>query len=379
MEAALPPYRGPWTLGATTTPGLEPVAAQEIGEITGRAARASTRGRLELRGGEEDIFLLNYRARSLHRIALVLGDCAFEDPTQIYEAVRGIPFPDLLQVTQSFAVRADRHGEHPFTSMDAERTAGQAVIDAFVEKGLGRPAVRLDDPDVLILLEIRGDRLRVGLDTTGPRSLHRRDYGAMSHPAPLKASLAYGLIRLSGWHPEESLLDPMCGSGTICIEAAHWAHRVPNWFRKDLAFRRLGFLDQGRLREMQQEVDDAVRRDPLDIRGSDISGKHVLRARENARRAGAAFRVSREDATRACLDSDRIVTNPPFGRRMGGGSRVASLYRSFLDRLLEHRWKRTVILTGRPDLFPAPSGSTRVDVRFGNLSAAALILEGGRS
>ena len=377
MEAAKPSRRPPWILRATTTPGLESVAAREIREITGRTATAPTRGRLELRGGREEIFLLNYRSRSLHRIVLVLEECAFYGLEDLYAVVRNMPFPDLLDGSQSFAVRASRHGDHTFTSMDAERTAGRAVLDAFFERGRGRPSVRLDDPDVLVLLEIHGDRLAVGLDTTGARSLHRRDYGAMSHPAPLKSSLAYALVRLSAWSPEECLLDPMCGSGTICIEASLWANRVPNWFRKDLAFRRLGFLDQARLREMQREVDEAVRQEPLDIRGSDISGKHVLRAAENARRAGAAVRVSRCDAARACLDSDRIVTNPPFGRRMGGGSRVETLYRTFLDRLVEHRWKRAVILTGRPDLFPVLEGSTRLDIRFGNLSAAVLILEGG--
>jgi tRNA (guanine6-N2)-methyltransferase len=375
MKATKPAPRQLWTLSATTTPGLESIASREVREVTGRTATAPVRGRLELQGGGDEIFLLNYRSRSLHRIVLVLEECAFQGLEDLYSVVRGMSFPDILGGGQSFAVRASRHGDHAFTSMDAERTAGRAVIDAFVEKGWGRPPVRLDDPDVLVMLEIHEDRLRVGLDTTGARSLHRRDYGAMSHPAPLKSSLAYGLIRLSGWSSEECLLDPMCGSGTICIEAALWANRVPNWFRKDLAFRRLGFLDQARLRGMQREVDEAVRREPLDIRGSDISGKHVLRAAENARRAGAAVRVSRRDVAKVCLDSDCIVTNPPFGRRLGGGSRVETLYRTFLDRLLQHRWKRAVILTGRPDLFPVPEGSTRVDIRFGNLSAAVLILE----
>jgi 23S rRNA G2445 N2-methylase RlmL len=378
MDATKPARRPLWNLSATTIPGLESVAAREVREITGRASAAPARGRLELRGGEDEIFLLNYRSRSLHRIVLVLEECAFQGLDGLYDVVRHVPFPDILGGGRSFAVRANRHGDHPFTSMDAERTAGRAVIDAFVGTGRRRPPVRLDDPDVLVLLGIRGERLRVGLDTTGARSLHRRDYGAMSHPAPLKPSLAYGLVRLSGWNPEESLLDPMCGSGTICIEAALWANRVPHWFRKDPAYRRLGFLDQARLREMQKEVDEAVFREPLDIRGSDISGKHVLRAAENVRRAGAAVRVSRCDVVRACLDSDRIVTNPPFGRRMGGGRRVEGLYRAFLERLLEHRWRRAVILTGRPDLFPAPEDSTtRIDVRFGNLSAAVLILDGG--
>ncbi len=376
MESRSAAPSAPWPLLATTIPGMESVAVQEVHEITSREAWSPERGRVALEGGEEEVFLLNYRSRSLHRILLVLSSFTVRELDDIYEAVLGQGFPELLGGQQSFAVRADRHGDQGFQSMDAERTAGQAVIDAFVRRGKPAPPVRLDAPDVTVLLQIHGERLRVALDTTGPRSLHRRDYGALSHPAPLKSSLAYGLVRLSGWDPEESLVDPMCGSGTVCIEAALWANRVPNWFRRDLAFRRLGFLDQRAFREMQAEVDEAVTHRRLRVSGSDISAKHALRAVENARRAGAAIRVVREDALRADLNCDRIVTNPPYGRRMGNRKRIESLYRAFLDRLDRHAWKRAVILTGRPDLAPVPEGSKRIDIRFGNLSAALLILEG---
>ncbi len=367
---------GLWTLSATTIPGLEPVAVQEIREITGREAWSPRTGRVALRGREEDVFSLNYCARSLHRVVLQLGEYTVHGLEDVYDAVESLGLADLLATTQSFAVRAERHGAHGFGSMDAERMAGQAVIDAFLRRGRPRPPVDLNRPDVLVTLEIRGERVRVGIDTTGARSLHRRGYGALSHPAPLKSSLAYGLVRLSGWRPEELLLDPMCGSGTVCIEASLWANRVPHWFRQDLAFHRLGFLNQDRFREMQRRVDAAVTEKPLRIRGADISAKHALRAEENARRAGAVVEVMRADATRTPLIGDRIVTNPPYGRRMGRRSRVEALYTSFLDRLFRHAWKRTVILTARPELFPVPTDTKRIHVRFGNLSAAVLILEG---
>jgi 23S rRNA G2445 N2-methylase RlmL len=249
------------------------------------------------------------------------------------------------------------------------------VIDSFQDRGRLRPPVRLDDPEVSVYVEVHDGGFWVGLDTTGPRSLHQRDYRICDHPAPLRSTLAYGMVRLSGWSPEESFMDPMCGSGTICIEAGHWANRVPNWFRSDLAYARLPFLDQARLARMKREADGTVVAAGRSIHGCDVSAGHVLRAEENARHAGVPCHLFSGDALRVSLDCDRIVTNPPFGFRMGSRKRVEALYRAFMDRLDRHDWKSAVILTGRPDLLPVPAEATRVQVRIGNLPASIWVVK----
>ncbi len=360
-------------LRATTTPGLEDVALQEIREITGREAWTAGLGRVEMRGGQEDIFLLNYVSRSLHRVFLIMARFSLERLEDVYHAVRDVEPPRFMSQEQSFAVRADRHGRHPFRSMDVERVAGQAVVDSFMDRTGSGPPVNLDDPEVTISMEVRDKGSWVGLDTTGDRSLHRRGYRVTEHPAPLKPSLAYGLVRLSGWSPGESLLDPMCGSGTICIEAALWAGGVPHRLREDFAFLRLPFLDQERFRRMRSEADLAAGGTARRIFGSDIRRSHVVRAERNARAAAVHASFFHADATRVDLSRDRIITNPPYGLRMGSRRRVERLYGAFLENLERHRWKRVVVLTGRPDLMPREECWRRIDLHYGRLPASVLI------
>ncbi|MFP4037771.1 MAG: tRNA (guanine(6)-N2)-methyltransferase, partial [Desulfobacteraceae bacterium] len=327
-------------LRATTTPGLEDVAVEEIGEITGQRAWIQGRGRVEFKGRQREIFLLNYLSRSIHRVFLVMAEFTLDRLEDVYDAIRELGPQRLIDLRQSFAVRAERHGTHPFRSMDVERAAGQAVVDSFMDRIGSRPSVNLEEPDVTIWVEVRDRCCKVGVDTTGRRSLHRRGYRVAEHPAPLKPSLAYSLVRLSGWSQGELLIDPMCGSGTICIEAALWACGAPHRLREDLAVFRLTFLDQERFREMKAEIDYSADSKAYRIFGADIRRSHIASASENARAAGVHPCFCQGDATRMDLGGDRIVTNPPYGLRMGSRRRVKRLYEGFVENLYRHSWKR---------------------------------------
>lgn len=359
---------------ATTIPGLEEIAVKEISEITGESIRVDHRGLAKFQSSEDAIFLLNYRAKSLHRIILLLLEANFSTLRDIYRKGLEIDFFGLFRRGQKFAVRAERRGEHAFTSMEVERVLGQAVLDSFA-KGQAKPVVNLENPEIIVRAEVRNQSLWIGLDTTGEDSLHKRGYRPYEHAAPLKPTIAYCLVRLSGWKEDESFVDPMCGSGTICIEAALWGNRVPNWFRNDYAFWNFSFLDKEKFLAMKQRVDAVVEARKLRIQGCDISRKHVSGGLRNAGHAGVEVEFFQGDATRIPLNYDRIVINPPYGLRVGSRTKVKRLYEDFVSNLYRYGWKRTVILTGSPDLFPEVELMRRLDIRYGNLQASVLIMQ----
>jgi len=359
---------------ATTIPGLEEIAGREIEEITGSRASRHHRGRVRFSGEETDIFLLNYCARSLHRILVLITEGNFSTLMDLYRKTYSIDFFPFIQSHQSFAVRAERYGIHSFSSMDVERVIGQAVIDAYERRIRKRLHVDLESPTVLFRCEVRKERFWIGLDTTGLASLHRRGYRVCAHPAPLKPSIAYSLVRLSGWNSDESLMDPMCGSGTLCIEASMWANRLPPGSGRSFAFRDLSWVDTKRFEELKETIDSGGLNGNLDVSGCDISGKHVGNAGKNARHAGVSPYFFEGNALEIALDADRIVTNPPYGLRVGSLRKIRKLYEGFLSNLVRHRWKRVVILTARPGLLADAPVKRRLDIAYGNLPTAVLIL-----
>jgi tRNA (guanine6-N2)-methyltransferase len=359
----------------TTERGIETVASQEVYELIRRRARVAGEGRLRVSAREEDILTLNYRSNSLHRVVLLLYEGEVRSLEEIYAAVRRISFEDYLSPEQSFAVRASRMGEHGFTSLDIARVAGQAVIDSYAEALGVRLRVNLESPDVVVRVELRDSTCYVGIDTTG-ESLHRRGYRIYQHPAPLKPSISYALVRIAGWSEMESLLDPFCGSGTICIEAARYAMRMPNLLRREsFLFWKLGFLPLEEFKELMRRIDSQVRRVKLAVRGCDISPKHVAGARQNAERARVEVGFFTCDATRISLECDKLVTNLPYGLRIGSRRRVRRLYREFERNLFSGSWRRAVIMTATPEFFRTEP-EKRMDIVYGRLPTAILVFEG---
>jgi tRNA (guanine6-N2)-methyltransferase len=359
----------------TTERGIEYIASKEIRELTGANAKVKGEGRLEMHGRPEDILTLNYCSNSLHRVIILLLKTIFEDLKEIYISIKSISFSEYIADDQKFAVRASRTGKHSFTSVDLARVAGQAVIDAYKEEKGRRLKVDLDSPDVVIIVEARGNELLVGIDTTG-ESLHRRGYRVYQHPASLKSTIAYSLVRIAEWDTKESLFDPFCGSGTICIEAARYACKIPNLFRKNtFLFWGLRFLPHEDYKHIASKVEEEIRKQELSISGCDISPKHIEGAKKNAERIGVDLDFFTCDATKVKLSYDNIITNPPFGLRIGSKRKIIRLYNKFEQNLFRDKlWKRAVVLTARPELFDVEP-KKKFNILYGNLSASILVFE----
>jgi tRNA (guanine6-N2)-methyltransferase len=336
---------------ATTVEGLEDLMAKEVEELGGRVsevgrARAFFEGRMDL------MYRVNIRAHCVHKLMLVLGRGRARGLDEIYQLAKSIDYPEVMRLNQSFAVRTTRVGEHEYTSIDVSAVVGQAVIDSFTEAKSARPRVDLKNPDVEVSVYVRDDEVVIGVNTTG-ESLHKRNYRVYDHPAALKTTLAAGMLMLSGWRGE-GLLDPMCGGGTITIEAALMARRFPpGFFRKGLAFTRLVFYDPKTHREELERALEEANRENYEIYGFDVSPKHVAGAKSNASSAGVHDTISFDvrDATKRetykGLNVKHVVVNPPYGIRQNRPKAIKDLYAKFLRVLSDELSGATLtIITG---------------------------------
>lgn len=209
---------------AITNPGIEDVAKLEIKELIGKTA--SVYGNVvAFDCSVDDLCLLAYKAQSLSYLMSLLGHFDFKSLDDISKKAAKIDVKDWLK-KGSVAVKCERVGEHPFTSQDAEKVVADALF-----KG-SKPKVDLKNPDIIILVYIHDNNCHIGIDFAG-FDLSKRDYKIFTHPSSIKGTIAYALVRLSGWK-KGILLDTFCGSGTIPIEAALFASSFPlNFFKKD--------------------------------------------------------------------------------------------------------------------------------------------------
>ena len=351
---------------ATTNPGLERVACAEVADLVGSDARTDHRGAVRFACEPGDFARLNRRSRTLHRVLAVLLEIKFDDLDDAVGAVRRLPLERYLSAGQSFAVRASRHGDHPFGSPDVAGAVGEAVIDGYRDATGHRLPVDLDDPDVALYAAVRHDRFRLAVDTTGA-SLHDRGWRVCEHDAPVRPTVAASLVRLAGFGAGESLLDPTCGSGTIPVEAALAARGAAHSPGREYALSRLGFLPTE-----APDCDRAAGRGGIDdgtaVTGRDLDPSWVECARENAAAAGVDVTVEVADATRTPPEADRVVCNPPFGVRLEDPE---SLYRDLFRSFDRGAWSRLVLLTAREDLVPWEPDD-RLALPLGRLEAAVL-------
>ncbi len=357
----------------TCVRGLEEVTCREIFEITKRRCKKAWSGALRLKANYDDVFHLNYLSKTISRVIVLLAVEEFESLDDIYKVVKNIDFTKFIESEQSFAVRSKREGKHDFTSIDVARVVGQAIIDSYRDSTKKRLRVNLDEPDVVVRCYVKQKLFIIGIDTTGDKALYKRGYRRYQHPASLNPAIANSMVRISEFKEEESFIDPFCGGGTICIEAVHYICGVPNFFRNDYAFWKLKFLDTEKFRKIKEKIDEKVFIKELNVNGCDLFEKHVKGAFLNAESAKVKINFFKCNATKIKLDYDRIVSNLPFGLRIGRKSIVNKLYKDFQKNLKKSCFKRCVLLVADYKNFEF---DRKIDIVYGNLPAHILIIEG---
>lgn len=351
-------------LVAITPYGLETVCAEEITRIGGYGIEART-GVVKFTG---DLYAANLKLRTAMRVLRPLREFSITNPRGLYAESRRVPWQSLL--TPSMTLAVDAHGKSDLLRSD--RYVGQVVKDAVVDSlrrhGGRRPSVNVGDPDVRIHVSVHGRQVWLALDSSDP-PLHKRGYRVTSVAAPMNECLAAALVRMTGFDGTGVFIDPMCGSGTIAIEAALLAlNKSPGLLRESFGFMRWRDYDSNRWTKLREHAAQEVIAAPdATIIASDYASEAVAAARRNADVAGVEIRFYSKafDELRSSFDSDterrisaafdrRLVMNPPYGERMAVDDE-ASLYRSIGDTLKQDfagftAWIITASQTGRKSI-----------------------------
>jgi len=305
-------------LVAKTSSGLEQILADEVEKIGGQNITLGNRA-VFYEGDLKIIYRSNYYLRTALRILKEIEIFRFKNVDQFYIKCKDIDWQKYFGVVQSFVIHSTVGKSKDFTnSMFASLKAKDAIADYFRDKAGKRPNVDTENPDIVIDLHIIEDTCTISLDSSG-ESLHKRGYRINQGEAPLNEVLAAGMIKLSGWDGNSDFMDPMCGSGTLPIEAAMIAYNIPaGKFRKNYAFENWIDFDQLLLDDVKKE--NIKREFKNQIYASDISASSLLNAQTNARRAlvfnKIKFQVSDLKDLKIDLKNAMIIINPPYGERL---------------------------------------------------------------
>jgi len=319
---------------AKTFQGLEEVLAEELTNLGADNIQIGRR-MVSFTGDKEMMYRANFCLRTAIRILKPIKQFNAKDADEVYSQIKKIKWEDYLDADKTFAVDAVVFSDEFRHSKFVAYKVKDAIVDYFKELNGKRPSVRINKPDVLLNIHIAQNRCTLSLDSSG-ESLHRRGYRQEAVEAPLNEVLAAGMILMTGWHGQCDLIDPMCGSGTIPIEAALIARNIaPGVFRKEFAFERWKDFDQ----EMFDNIynDDSQEREFTHrIFGFDNNPQANEIAIRNVKAAGLSkeiilklqpfqqFEKPKENAI--------IVMNPPYGERISTRD-LLGLYQMIGERL----------------------------------------------
>jgi putative N6-adenine-specific DNA methylase len=303
---------------AKTMKGLEHLLAAEIEAIGGINIRKGIRA-VYFEGDKEILYRANFQLRTALRILKPLYEFRAKDENELYKGAYSIDWSSLLSNDKTFAIDGVLNSQYFNHSRYVALRVKDAIADQFRAKTGRRPNVNPDDPDIRINLHISGDKCTLLLDSSG-ESLHKRGYREATHEAPLNEVLAAGIIMLSGWDRRSPFVDPMCGSGTIPVEAAMMAWNIPpGMYRKQFAFEKWPDFDDRLLKKIYNHEHPEPREKPVII-GSDMSANAVSIARNNGKNAFLGkkieFKVSSFESLIPPEGPGVLVTNPPYGERI---------------------------------------------------------------
>ena len=346
---------------AKTFQGLEEILAEELTTLGANDIQIGRR-MVSFTGDKRMMYKANFCLRTAIRILKPIKNFTAKDADEVYNQIQAIPWEEYLDVNKTFAIDAVVFSEEFRHSKFVSYKVKDAIVDYFRKKTGKRPSVRINNPDVLLNIHIAQTTCTLSLDSSG-ESLHRRGYRQEQVDAPLNEVLAAGMLLMTGWRGECDLIDPMCGSGTIPIEAALIARNIaPGVFRKGFAFEKWVDFDS----EMFDEIynDDSQEREfTHKIYGYDNNPKANEIATHNIKAAGVSKDVTLKlqpfQQFEQPQEKSIIVMNPPYGGNEKEGvkqnfpadlrsSETADLFMSVIMYRLKQNGRCAIIL---PDGF----------------------------
>ena len=317
--------------------GLESPLAVELAAQGGQYV-APAEGGVAFSGPHELAYHANLESRLASRILWQVAHGRYRNEDDLYKLVHGIEWTKHFRVERTLRVDVAATGS-PLASLEfATLKVKDAVCDRFRDDTGKRPSVNKQRPDIRVHAYLAEREATIYLDTSG-EALFKRGWRHDADAAPLRENLAAGLIALSGWTPGTPLLDPMCGSGTIAIEAASIAADRAPGLARTFGFQKLAWFDGPAWQRIRQHAHDRVRKAPRarSIFASDIDAHALVQCRSNAATAGVAewIEIAPADllARTAPAPTGMLIANPPYGVRLGEEAKLAAFYPKLGDAL----------------------------------------------
>ncbi len=347
---------------ATAAKGTETLLGDELREIGVPEVRPA-RGGVYFGLGPPDAYRVCLWSRIAMRILEPLASFECKNGDDLYEGVKAIDWFAYLGTDRTLAVRAaGRNDQLTHTHFIAVRTK-DAIVDQLRERHGARPNVDRDSPDLLLFVHLVGNRATVNLDYSGG-SLHEHGFRVEEGLAPLRETLAAALVRFSGWQGESPLVDPMCGSGTLLLEAGLWAaRRAPGLHRERFGFERWSSFDASAKRALDdlREAARSAERPLPPLFGSDTDPRAIEQTAANAARAKVKIELRTLPFTRLRPESasGALLANPPYGQRLDRPADLEKGIDALLERFASHQ--RALIV---PKGFESRLRSTRFQAVF---------------
>lgn len=315
---------------ATVAAGIEALVGKEL-----RALGYETQvenGRVRFEGDLRDIMVANLWLRTADRVKIIVGEFDATDFDSLFEQTKALPWEDLLPIDAAFPVEGKSHRSQLHNVPSVQAIVKKAIVDRL--STVYHRRTRLSETGATYPLEvaINKDHVLLTLDTTGP-SLFKRGYRKGKGGAPLKENMAAALVMLAHWFPDNPFVDPVCGSGTIPIEAALIGHNIAPGINRDFQCERwINLMPENLSDDVRDEADAKADYDiELDIHGYDIDQNMIDIAQRNCQAAGLTHDITFKQLAVKDWHTDKlngvIVANPPYGERLSDQESVRELYR----------------------------------------------------
>mgnify|MGYP006419659151 FL=1 len=333
--------------------GLEDLVTEELGELGYQAEYIKPAKLLVRDVGSDDVVSLNYLTRQATRVFLMAWIGEAESVGDIRACADEVDYTQYMTPEQTFGVKGVRSGEHEFTSTDIGAYVGAAVVECFQARHGVRVRANLDEPDVQFYAELRDSHFMITVNSTG-ESLIRRHARPFQHFAPMRPNLAATLLRMSSFESGVGMLDPMAGGGTISTEACMMVRKIPSGhFRDSFAFERLHCVDEGSYARVRAEALSQIVPCSTKLGACDKYARSVEGMRGNFAEQGFGDDIRTWEDMAETLDGievgeyDTLVTNPPYGVRIGNPRVVRRLYDAFPIAAMDKGIREIVVTTPR--------------------------------
>ena len=329
---------------AKTFKGLEEVLAGELIELGANNVQIERRA-VSFTGDLRMLYTANFCLRTASRILVPIATFKAKNTDDIYKEVKQLDWAQYMNTSMSFAIDATVYSDLFRHSQFVTYRVKDAVVDWWMEHGGVRPNVQLTNPDIYLNVHIAGDTVTLSLDSSG-ESLHKRGYRVANTQAPINEALAAGMLLLAGWKGQSDFYDPMCGSGTLLIEAALIARNIaPGIYRKGFAFEKWANFDADLFEEVYSD-DSREREFTHKIYGSDAGFYAVQTAIKNVQSANLQrdievkqIRVQelKTENGKGKTEGALVMMNPPYGERLSQDKDVLRLYQD-IGTTLKHQF-----------------------------------------